>query len=117
MAEKKTNKNAEVAEEVVETKVETEATEAEPTKAPEAKPTRPTKQYVEIRIPRDPLGKSDSIFVGVNFKNYILKRGTTVRVPIEVAEVLKNSELAEDAAIAFAQAKEEEYFEKSKNHA
>lgn len=112
MAERKTNKSADVAENDVEVKEEeTEKAVAEP------KPSRPTREMVTIRIPRDPLGKSDSIFVGVNFKNYILKRGTTVRVPVEVAEVLRNSENAEDAAVAFAQAKEEEYFEKSKNHA
>jgi len=117
MAESKKNKTAEAVE-TVEAKVEeTKATEVEETpktpKAPE-KPLKPTKKLVSVRIPRDPVNNTDSVFVGVNFKNYILKRGTTVQVPEEVAEVLYNAELAEDAADAFAKAKEEAFNQKTK---
>lgn len=108
MAEK-TKKTAEAEEEV---KVE-ETEKTEPSiKA--VKPTKPTKKLVAVRIPRDPVNKTDSVFVGINFKNYILKRGTTVEVPEEVAEVLFNAELAEDAADAYAKAQEEAFIQKTK---
>lgn len=114
MAEK-TKKTAEAEEEVKveETEKAELPTKTEPsTKA--VKPTKPTKKLVAVRIPRDPVNKTDSVFVGINFKNYILKRGTTVEVPEEVAEVLFNAELAEDAADAYAKAQEEAFIQKTK---
>lgn len=109
MAEKN-NTKAEVAEKEVKV-AETEKVEAE-TKV--VKPAKPVKRLVTVRIPRDPVNKTDSVFVGINFKNYILKRGTTVQVPEEVAEVLFNAELAEDAADAYAKAQEEAFIQKTK---
>lgn len=111
MAEKK-NTKAEVAEE----EVKVEETEKAETGTKAVKPTKPVKQLVAVRIPRDPVNNTDSVFVGINFKNYILKRGTTVQVPEEVAEVLFNAELAEDAADAYAKSKEEAFAQKSKEY-
>lgn len=72
-----------------------------------------TNDLVEIRLPRR--GKEDSIFVGVNFKNYRIKLGEKVKVPKAVAEVLRRSEIAEEAANAYALEKEDAYFEKAAN--
>ena len=74
---------------------------------------RPKKEYVEFRVPLK--GKEQTMFVGVNFKNWILKRGEYVRVPKEVYEVVMNAERAEETANAFAQAKEDAYYEKAAN--
>lgn len=72
---------------------------------------KPKKEYVEFRVPLK--GKEQTMFVGVNFKNWILKRGEYVRVPKEVYEVVMNAERAEETANAFAQAKEDAYYEKA----
>ncbi len=69
------------------------------------------KEYVLIRLPIKK--KEDTVFVGVNFKNYLIKRGEWVRVPKEVAEVINNAEDAEMKADAYAQAKETAYLEKA----
>ena len=82
-------------------------------KKPKKEEPKPAKKYVELRVPMK--GKEDTMFVGVNFKNYILKRGEFVRVPEEVAEVIRNAEKAEERATAFAISKEKAYFEKAAN--
>ena len=74
---------------------------------------KPQKEMVEIRIPRT--GKEDSLLVGVNFKNYYIKRGEWVKVPKEVAEVIRNSEAAAEQAEEYARAKEDAYLEKASN--
>ncbi len=103
---KKTANEAEINETTETAVAETKA------KKPEA-PTKPKTEYVEFRVPLK--GKEQTMFVGVNFKNYILKRGEWVRVPKEVYEVVMNAERAEETANAFAQAKEDAYFEKAAN--
>lgn len=75
MATKKT----EAVEETVET---TEAVEETVKKVPEK---------VKIKLPRTRTEKDD-VFVGVNGKTYLIKRGEEVEVPESVVEVLKNSE-------------------------
>lgn len=90
---------------------ETETIEPAPKKA--VAEEKPKKKFVEFRVPLK--GKEQTMFVGVNFKNWILKRGEYVRVPIEVYEVVMNAERAEETANAFAQAKEDAYYEKAAN--
>lgn len=46
---------------------------------------------VKIKLPLTRTEKDD-VFVGVNGKTYLIKRGEEVEVPESVAEVLKNSE-------------------------
>lgn len=59
---------------------------------------------VERFIPRDPDPKAQQQeFYSVNGKNYILKKGVPLRVPIEVAEVIDNSQAAENAAYLYSQ--------------
>lgn len=56
-----------------------------------------------VKLPRV-LGKGapQQREVVVNFKIYLVQTGTEVKVPPEVYEVLKQSELAEDAAYQYA---------------
>ncbi|NSJ52575.1 hypothetical protein G5B36_28455 [Enterocloster aldensis] len=63
---------------------------------------------VRFRIPtgRSDLDKQD-VFVAVNGKSYLIKRGETVELPKSVVEVLENSEAQNAYAL--------EYMEKVKN--
>lgn len=59
-------------------------------------------KYVKIRLPLEKGQNAEQqVFVSVNFKNYIIKRGEDVIIPVEVAEALKNSEKADEAAIRY----------------
>ena len=63
-------------------------------------------ETVSVKLPRNK-GK-DAVqeeFFSVNFKNYLIKRGVYVEVPIEVYEVIENAEKAEDYAVEYAEAK------------
>ena len=61
------------------------------------------KKRIEVRLPRN-LGQNanQDEFFSVNFKNYIVKRGETVEIPEEVAEVIRNGEKAEEYAMHYA---------------
>ena len=65
-------------------------------------------EMVRFRIPtgRSDLDKQD-VFVAVNGKSYLIKRGETVELPKSVVEVLENSEAQNAYAL--------EYMEKVKN--
>lgn len=58
---------------------------------------------VTVRLPilKDE-GAPDSEFVSVNFQNYLIKRGVDVEVPESVANVLKEAQIADDAAFIYA---------------
>ena len=60
---------------------------------------------VTVRLPR--LQGQNAIqeeFYSVNGKNYLIKRGETVEIPEEVAEVIRNAEMAEEYAMNYAEA-------------
>ena len=64
------------------------------------------KDKVKIRLPRrEGTGKNQTEFFSVNGRNYTVERGRCVEVPASLAEVIQNGELANDAAIAYAEAK------------
>lgn len=65
-------------------------------------------EMIRFRIPtgRSDLDKQD-VFVAVNGKSYLIKRGETVELPKSVVEVLENSEAQNAYAL--------EYMEKVKN--
>lgn len=69
--------------------------------AEQVKITETTKEDIKttktIIIERDRSGE-DSVFVGVNGKNYLIKKGIPVEVPIAVAEVIENSKIAVNEA-------------------
>ena len=57
---------------------------------------------ITIRLPRAQ-GK-DAVqeeFFSINDKRYIIKRGTTVEIPPELAEVIENGEKAEEYALNY----------------
>ena len=59
-----------------------------------------------IRLPRvEGVNAPQQIFVGVNFKNYLVKTGESVAVPPEVYRALMDSQEAEDVAAKFAEEK------------
>lgn len=58
---------------------------------------------VSVRLPRNKGQNAEQDeFFSVNFKNYIIKRGETVEIPEELAEVIRNGEMAEDYALQYA---------------
>ena len=59
-------------------------------------------QRVVVRLPRNK-GKNavQEEFFSVNGKNYIIKRGEDVEIPVEVAEVIRNAEKDEDYAMRY----------------
>lgn len=81
---------------------------AETTKKPTetAKNTSNNAKRVQVRLP---LNKGQNAnqdeFFSVNFKNYIIKRGETVEIPEELAEVIVNAEKAEEYAMQYANGK------------
>ena len=61
---------------------------------------------VQVRLPRNKgQNANQDEFFSVNFKNYIIKRGETVEIPEELAEVIRNAELAEEYAMKYADEK------------
>lgn len=57
---------------------------------------------VTVRLPRlQGQGANQEEFFSVNGKNYIIKRGETVEIPEEVAEVIRNAEKAEEYAMKY----------------
>ena len=68
--------------------------------------TKKEKKLVEITLPllEDPNAPQEEYF-SVNFKGYRIKRGVTVKVPEELAEVIRNAEKGKVAALKYAQEK------------
>lgn len=57
---------------------------------------------VTVRLPKAPGQNAiQEEFFSVNGKNYIIKRGETVEIPEEVAEVIRNGEKAEEYAMSY----------------
>ena len=98
---KKTDKNenvtaaAEPVTEAVETAVENVETAVENVE------TGP--KMVKIRIPRTKADQED-VFVSVNLRTYLIKRGVEVEVPDFVAEVLRHQEEMLEEIMLFEQA-------------
>ncbi len=60
---------------------------------------------VTVKLPRLPGQNAiQEEFYSVNGKNYLIKRGETVEIPEEVAEVIRNAEMAEEYAMNYAEA-------------
>ena len=59
--------------------------------AEEKKTETPKEKLVKIRIPRTKANQED-VFVSVNMRTWLIKRGVEVEVPECVAEVLRHSE-------------------------
>ncbi|MBE6582067.1 MAG: hypothetical protein E7648_02235 [Ruminococcaceae bacterium] len=76
----------------------TDSTNTE-TKATETKATA-KKKLVKIRIPRE-RDRNDDVFVCVNGRTWLIKRGVEVEVPECVAEVIRNAEAVAEQAFAY----------------
>ena len=83
---------------------------ADTTKQANNKPNATAK--VSVRLPRNKGQNAiQEEFFSVNFKNYTqaetlyftIVRGETVEIPEELAEVIRNAELAEDYALKYAE--------------
>lgn len=61
---------------------------------------QPAEKMVKVRIPRTSKSQED-VFVSVNMKTYLIKRGVEVEVPESVAEVLRHQEEALEAIMKF----------------
>ena len=73
------------------------------------------KKRVTVRLPRLPGQNAiQEEFFSVNGKNYIIKRGETVEIPEEVAEVIRNGEKAEEYAMNYVEELEKKKTEKEK---
>ena len=70
---------------------------AEATKATKA---TETEKLVKIRIPRE-RDRKDDVFVCVNGRTWLIKRGVEVEVPECVAEVIRNAEDVAEQAYAY----------------
>lgn len=70
---------------------------------------------VTVRLPRLPgQNANQEEFFSVNGKNYIIKRGETVEIPEEVAEVIRNAEKAEEYAMNYVSELDKQKREKEK---
>ena len=58
-------------------------------------------KLVKIRIPRERDRQGD-VYVSINERSWLIKRGVEVEVPECVAELIRNAEEAEEASYAFA---------------
>lgn len=63
------------------------------------KATENKEETVKIKIPKD--GKKGDVFVSVNERTWLIKRGVEVEVPACVAEVIANAEAMENEADEF----------------
>lgn len=72
---------------------------------------------VLVRLPRNKgQNANQDEFFSVNGKNYIIKRGEDVEIPEEVAEVIRNAELAEDYAMRYIDGLTEQEAQKKKEY-
>ena len=62
--------------------------------------TKKNEIMVSVRIPRDS-NKAPRQFVSVRSRTWLVERGKTVKMPLCAWEVLRNSEIAEDAQINY----------------
>lgn len=70
---------------------------------------------VTVRLPRLPGQNAiQEEFFSVNGKNYLIKRGETVEIPEAVAEVIRNSERAEECAMRYIDGLKEKQESKEK---
>ena len=58
-------------------------------------------KLVKIRIPRE-RDRQDDVYVSINERSWLIKRGVEVEVPECVAELIRNAEEAEEAFYTFS---------------
>lgn len=68
-------------------------------------PVPDASKKVTIKLPRL-RNNAEDVFVGVNGKTFLIKRGVEVEVPYYVAEVIEQSELAQEKTDEYTSANE-----------
>lgn len=64
------------------------------------KTNKTSEKLVTVKLPRIS-GRGDAVYVSVGERSWRIKRGCEVSIPECAYDVLRNSELAEDKAIAY----------------
>lgn len=67
-------------------------------------PSIPHPETETLFVPLDPNGNSDSIYLCVNGKNMVVKRGEQVEIPAAFAEAYRNAQAQQAAALRAQQA-------------
>ena len=60
------------------------------------KPVDYMQRTVSVTLPKAPAGEPQSLFVGLNHKNYLIPRGKRVNLPLPVWEIIRMSMRAEE---------------------
>lgn len=109
-----TTKKKATAKETVETKVESTQDIMADTTGGNADNATKNKR-VTVQLPKLPGQNAiQEEFFSVNGRNYLIKRGTRVEVPEEVAEVIRNSEKAEEYAMNYVESLDQAKEDKEK---
>lgn len=74
-----------------------------------AKETVKKEELVEVELFKDNKDYKDDVFVCVNGKNRVIKRGEKVKIPKAYAEVLENSKKQDAAASKLMEQKADEF--------
>ena len=88
---------------------------AKETKA-EAVAIKSEKKMVEIELFKDNKDYKDDVFVCINGKNIVVKRGEKVEIPEAYAKVIAQSKKQDNAAADLMASKQDEYREEAAKH-
>ena len=80
----------------------------------EVKTTAKKEELVEVELFKDNKDYKDDVFVCVNGKNRVIKRGEKVKIPKEFAEVLENSKEQDNKASKLMEQKADEFSAESR---
>lgn len=82
----------------------------------EVKETAKKEELVEIELFKDNKDYKDDVFVCVNGKNRVIKRGEKVKIPKAYAEVLENSKAQDRATAKMMEEKADEFSNELRRH-
>lgn len=82
----------------------------------EVKETSKKEELVEIELFKDNKDYKDDVFVCVNGKNRVIKRGEKVKIPKAYAEVLENSKAQDRATAKMMEEKADEFSNELRRH-
>jgi hypothetical protein len=85
-------------------------------KVAEVKETAKKEELVEIELFKDNIDYKDDVFVCVNGKNRVIKRGEKVKIPKAYAEVLENSKAQDRATAKMMEEKADEFSNELRRH-
>jgi hypothetical protein len=82
----------------------------------EVKETAKKEELVEIELFKDNKDYKDDVFVCVNGKNRVIKRGEKVKIPKAYAEVLENSKAQDKETAKMMDEKADEFSNELRRH-